>query len=78
MDNVELQFTDEALDTIAELAIKKDTGARGLRSIIENAMKDTMFNVPNNKKITKVIITKEVINENATAEIFDKKNKRIA
>jgi ATP-dependent Clp protease ATP-binding subunit ClpX len=76
MDNVELQFTDEALDTIAELAIKKDTGARGLRSIIENAMKDTMFNVPNNKKITKVIITKEVINENATAEIFDKKNKK--
>ncbi len=61
MDSVELEFTEEAIDKIVELALERKTGARGLRSIIENAMLDSMYEVPSNKKIKKCIITKQVV-----------------
>ncbi|HSP48549.1 MAG TPA: ATP-dependent Clp protease ATP-binding subunit ClpX, partial [Clostridiaceae bacterium] len=57
MDGVELDFTKEALYHIAEEAIKRNTGARGLRSIIEDIMKEIMFNVPSDDTIEKVLIT---------------------
>ena len=61
LDGVDLEFNKEALDTIVEKAIERNTGARGLRSIIENIMRDIMFDVPSNPNIEKCIITKEAV-----------------
>ena len=61
LDGADLEFNKEALDTIVEKAIERNTGARGLRSIIENIMRDIMFDVPSNPNIEKCIITKEAV-----------------
>ncbi|MBP1919189.1 ATP-dependent Clp protease ATP-binding subunit ClpX [Youngiibacter multivorans] len=61
MDGVELEFTREALQRIAEEAIKRNTGARGLRSIIEDIMKEIMFSVPSDDTIEKVLVTDETV-----------------
>jgi ATP-dependent Clp protease ATP-binding subunit ClpX len=60
-DNTDLEFTQEALEEIAKKAIERKTGARGLRSIIEETMLDVMFEVPSNEKIAKVLVTQEAI-----------------
>ena len=60
LDGVDLEFTDDALDEIANIAIEMNTGARGLRSIIEQVMQDLMFDTPS-KKISKISITKEFV-----------------
>ena len=62
MEGVELTFTAEAMDAIALKALEKKTGARGLRSIIENAMLEVMYDIPSNTSVKEVIITPEVIN----------------
>ena len=59
LDDVELSFTDGALDAMAELALERKTGARGLRSIIEKLLLDEMFEAPSRKDIEKIIIDKE-------------------
>lgn len=64
MDNVELEIEDDALNAIVGLAVERKTGARGLRSIMENVMMDAMYEVPSNKDITKCIITKDVVLNN--------------
>lgn len=61
MDNVELEFKKEALELIADEAIKRNTGARGLRAIIEDMMRDIMFDMPSNEEISKVIITEDTV-----------------
>jgi len=61
MDDVELEFEDDALKEIARDAMERKTGARGLRSIIENIMLDTMFELPSREDIEKCIITKESV-----------------
>ena len=61
LDNVELEFEPEALDLIVEKAIERNTGARGLRSIIEDVMRDIMFDIPSNPKIEKCIITRATV-----------------
>ena len=61
MDGVELQFTPEALDTVAELALERSTGARGLRAILESAMTKLMYEVPSRRDIAKVEVTPECI-----------------
>lgn len=61
MDNVKLEFTPEALRTIADEAIERKTGARGLRSIIEKATRDVMFEIPGRTDVEKVIVTEETI-----------------
>ncbi len=60
-DGVELIFQSEALDAIAERAILRETGARGLRSIIENALLNVMFELPSRRDVSKCVVTKEVI-----------------
>ena len=60
-DNVELEFDDEALQEIANKAIERKTGARGLRSIIEETMLDVMFEVPSQENVKLVRITKEAV-----------------
>jgi ATP-dependent Clp protease ATP-binding subunit ClpX len=61
MEGVELTFTREALDAIANKALEKKTGARGLRSIIEACMLDVMYDVPSNAGIKEIVITPEVV-----------------
>jgi ATP-dependent Clp protease ATP-binding subunit ClpX len=61
LDNVELEFTDEALDGIADEALKRNTGARGLRAIIEDTMKEVMFDIPSKEEIAKVVVNKDTI-----------------
>ncbi len=87
LDGVELEFEPEALNSIVEKAIERNTGARGLRSIIEDIMRDIMFDIPSNPKIEKCIITKDtvegkdgpklVINENKTSKRIKIKKKPI-
>ena len=62
-DTIELVFTDDALQEIAEKALKRETGARGLRSIIEAALLDVMFELPSRKDVSKCVITKETISK---------------
>ena len=69
MDNVKLEFTDEALNAIASKAIERKTGARGLRSIIEEVMTEIMFDIPSDEAIEKVVITEPTINDKADPEI---------
>lgn len=68
-DSVELEFTDEALYEIAKKAIALKTGARGLRSIVEERMTDIMFEIPSNDKIQKVTVTKECIKDGSLPKI---------
>ncbi|GEK34935.1 ATP-dependent protease ATP-binding subunit ClpX [Kurthia sibirica] len=70
LDNVELEFTDDALLEIAKEAIERKTGARGLRSIIENVMLDVMFELPSRDDIAKCIITKETLTEKAHPKLL--------
>ncbi len=60
-ENVKLRFTDDALDAIAEQALARKIGARGLRMIIEDLMLDLMYNLPGQKKIRECVITREVV-----------------
>ena len=61
LDGIELSFEDDALTAIAEKAIRLRSGARGLRAIIEEAMMDTMFDLPSRKEINRCVITRDVI-----------------
>lgn len=71
-DDCELVFEDDALREVARLAIERNTGARGLRSIIEATMRDVMFDVPSDKNIAKVVITKETVDDTGKPEIVKK------
>ncbi|MCO7127932.1 ATP-dependent protease ATP-binding subunit ClpX [Sporolactobacillus shoreicorticis] len=63
LDDVDLEFTDDALEAIAKLAIERKTGARGLRSIIEGMMLDVMYELPSRDDIEKCVITKETVED---------------
>ena len=63
LDDVELEFTDKAFDVIAEKTLKRKTGARGLKSIVEDLLLDIMFEVPSNNEIKKIIIDVDENNE---------------
>ncbi|MFD3220850.1 ATP-dependent Clp protease ATP-binding subunit ClpX [Staphylococcus saprophyticus] len=72
LDDVTLEFTDEALSAISNKAIERKTGARGLRSIIEEALIDIMYDVPSSDGVVKVVITAETINDENEPELYDK------
>lgn len=61
LDNVQLEFKEDALGAIAEEALKRKTGARGLRAIIEAIMRNVMYDIPSRTDVTKCIVTKEVV-----------------
>ena len=63
MEEAELKFTDEALTAIAKKAVERKTGARGLRSIIENLLLDAMFEVPDEDDVTEIIVNKETVED---------------
>ena len=74
MDNVDLQFEEEALELIVNKAIERKTGARGLRAILEEIMRDIMFEIPSNPKIEKCIITKQTIENGEPPKIIINEN----
>lgn len=71
-EGVELEFTDEALTKIAELALERGTGARGLRSICESCLQQTMFDLPSDLSVVKVIVTPEAVEHRALPELIHK------
>ena len=72
MDGVELEFSDDALRAVASLAIKRNTGARGLRSIMEKLMMNIMYDIPSQKDIVKVIISADCVNGISEPQIIRK------
>ena len=70
LDDTELEFEPAALQAIADKAIARNTGARGLRSIIEDIMLDVMFDIPSNPDIEKVVITKGAAEKTEKPQIF--------
>ena len=75
-ENVKLNFTDDALTLIANKAIERTTGARGLRSILENILLDTMYNLPGVEGVNEIVVNREVIeNKSKPLYIYDKSNK---
>ena len=77
MDNVDLEFEPEALELIVDKAIERKTGARGLRSIIEEIMRDIMFDIPSNPKIEKCIVTKETVLNGAPPKLVINNNREV-
>ena len=75
LDGVELECTREALEAIVDKAIERKTGARGLRSIIEEIMRDIMYDIPSNPKIEKCTITKETVTDKKGPELTMNENK---
>jgi ATP-dependent Clp protease ATP-binding subunit ClpX len=72
LDDVELEFSEEALDAVAELALSRGTGARGLRAIMESVLLSVMYEVPSRTDIAKVIIEKDCIDSNAPATLVER------
>lgn len=77
LDHVELEFEKEALEAIVDKAIERKTGARGLRSIIEEIMRDIMFDIPSNPNIEKCIVTKETVLEKKAPKLIINSKKEI-
>ena len=69
LDGVQLDFTDEAIDAIAELALERGTGARGLRAILEELLLDVMFEVPSAEDVAQVVVTREAVLGKAQPEL---------
>ena len=78
MDKVELSFTPEALDMAAEMALKRETGARGLRSIIEGTLLDVMFIIPSKPEIRKVVVDEDAIKGESKPQLMDAQDKLLA
>ena len=77
IDHVDLEFEDDALDAIVDKAIERKTGARGLRSILEEIMRDIMFEIPSNPKIERCIITKDTIKKGGKPELIINENRNL-
>jgi len=65
MEDVELEFGDDALDAIAELALARGTGARGLRAIMEETLLEVMYDLPSREDVGKCVLDADVVNGNA-------------
>jgi ATP-dependent Clp protease ATP-binding subunit ClpX len=76
MDGVELEFTEDALDSIADQAIHRGTGARGLRAIMEEVLLPVMYDIPSRDDVAKVVVTKETVEDNVLPTIVPRKPAR--
>jgi ATP-dependent Clp protease ATP-binding subunit ClpX len=76
MDGVLLEFNEQAILAIAKKAIKRKTGARGLRAILEETLKDIMFDIPSDHTIEKVTITEDCVNKGAAPEVVNNPNRK--
>ena len=78
LDNVTLQFDEDAIRAIAKKAIAQETGARGLRAIVESFMTDIMYDIPSNEQIEKCIITEKVVNKEEKPKLIYKNGQELA
>ena len=78
MEDVQLTITNDALIAIAKKAIERKTGARGLRAIMEENLLDLMYDIPDKKDVTEIVINADVINKGAAPEFIRKKHKKSA
>lgn len=76
-EGVDLKFTDSALRAVAQMALKRKTGARGLRGVLETAMLDIMYDIPSKNNVKEVIISDKVINDGAAPEVVYKTKEEI-
>ncbi|MFC4000298.1 ATP-dependent Clp protease ATP-binding subunit ClpX [Prauserella oleivorans] len=76
MDNVELEFTDAALEAIADQALLRGTGARGLRAIMEEVLQPVMYDIPSRDDVAKVVITEQTVRENVNPTIVSRQPSR--
>ncbi len=76
LDNIDLEFTDDAVEAIADKAIELKTGARGLRAIMENTMLDIMYSAPDDREIEKVVITGDCLKGGSPTVVKGKKPKK--
>ena len=77
LDGVELEFEEDALEAIADLAVLRQTGARGLRAIMEEVLAPVMFEVPSNDDVARVIVSRDTVLENAAPTIVPRKAPKI-
>jgi len=75
-DNVKLEFTEKAVDAIADMAIKQKTGARGLRAIVERLMTDIMFDIPSIPGDKQVIITQDTVENSEPPQVIYQEQKQ--
>ncbi|MDO9590747.1 MAG: ATP-dependent Clp protease ATP-binding subunit ClpX, partial [Microcella sp.] len=73
IDGVELEFEQDALDAIADLAVLRQTGARGLRAILEEVLGPIMFEVPSQDDVERIVVTKDAVMENAAPTIVPRR-----
>lgn len=78
MDNVNLKFEKNALEVIAEKALERGTGARGLRSILEDIMMDIMYEIPSREDVVRVVIHDKAANKEEKAKYYNKNNRKIS
>jgi ATP-dependent Clp protease ATP-binding subunit ClpX len=71
MDGIQIEFEEDALKEVATIAIRKKTGARGLRAILEQTMLDVMYDIPSNDKVNKVIVTRDSILGNESPKVLE-------
>jgi ATP-dependent Clp protease ATP-binding subunit ClpX len=76
MDGVELEFAPEALEAIADLAILRGTGARGLRAIMEEVLNPVMYDIPGRDDVAKVVVTELTVKENVNPTIVPRQPAR--
>ena len=76
LDEVELEFTDGSLNAMVDKALERKTGARGLRSIMEDTMRDIMYDIPSDPKIVKCTITEETVKDHVSPELVRDENKK--
>ncbi|QWF77439.1 ATP-dependent Clp protease ATP-binding subunit ClpX [Amycolatopsis sp. CA-230715] len=76
LDNVELEFTKTALEAIADQAVLRGTGARGLRAIMEEVLQPTMYDIPSRDDVAKVVITEQTVRENVNPTIVSRQPSR--
>ena len=74
LDGVELEFTDDAMEAIADNAMERGTGARGLRAIIEEVLLNVMYDVPSREDIGKVVVTGEVVRDNVNPTLVPRED----
>jgi len=76
LDGVDLEFTDDALEAVADLAILRGTGARGLRAILEEVLMSVMYEVPSRKDVERVVITGPVVLEHVNPTLVPRDSAR--
>ena len=76
MDGVELEFTETALEAIADEAILRGTGARGLRAIMEEVLLPVMYDIPSRNDVAKVVVTEQTVRENVNPTIVPRQPNR--